>query len=75
MPAVWALFVVALVLGEFGPLWDLPQWLMDASPFVHSPRLPAVDSSTTGLLPLTTVAVVLVVTGLLGWRRRDLLAD
>lgn len=75
IPVVWAVFVAALVLGEFGPLWDLPQWLMDVSPFVHSPRLPAIDSSSAGLLPLTVVAAVFVVIGLLGWRRRDLQAD
>ena len=74
VPAVWAVFVVALVIGEFGPLWDLPQWLMDVSPFVHSPRLPAVDSSNAGLVPLVVVTVALVTAGLLGWRRRDLQA-
>ena len=72
VPLVWAVFVVALVLGEFGPLWDLPQWLMDLSPFVHSPRLPAPDSSSAGLMPLVVVSVALIGLGLLGWRRRDL---
>ncbi len=75
IPAVWAVFVAALVLGEFGALWDLPQWLMDVSPFVHSPRMPAIDSSSTGLLPLTVVAVVFIAIGLMGWRRRDLQAN
>jgi ABC-2 type transport system permease protein len=65
-------FVVAFVVGEFGPLWQAPQWLMDVSPFVHSPRMPAVDSTTTGLLPLTVVAALLVLAGFVGWRRRDL---
>ncbi|HQR80420.1 MAG TPA: ABC transporter permease [Actinomycetota bacterium] len=68
---VWGLFALALAIGEFGPLWDAPQWLMDLSPFVHSPRLPAPDSSLGGLLPLIVVSVVLTLAGLLGWRRRD----
>lgn len=71
VPGVWAVFVVALVLGELGPLWELPQWLMDISPFVHSPRLPAPDSTSAGLVPLTLVAAGLIIAGLLGWRRRD----
>lgn len=71
---IWALFVVAFVVGEFGPLWQAPQWLMDVSPFVHSPRLPAVDSSMNGVLPLTVVALLLVLCGFVGWRRRDLQA-
>jgi ABC-2 type transport system permease protein len=72
VPAIWGIFVVAFAVGEFGLLWSLPQWLMDASPFVHSPRLPAADATTGGLLPLTLVAVVLLAVGLVGWRRRDL---
>ena len=75
VPLVWAVFVAALVLGEFGPLWDLPQWLMDVSPFVHSPRLPAPDSSNGGLLPLVALSALLIAVGLVGWRRRDLHAD
>lgn len=71
-PLAWAAFVGALVLGEFAPLWDAPQWLMDLSPFVHSPRLPAADASLGALIPLAGVALVLLVIGLVGWRRRDL---
>lgn len=71
VPAAWGVFVAALALAEFGPLWDAPQWLMDMSPFVHSPRLPAADAATGGLLPLMLVALALLALGLLGWRRRD----
>ncbi len=72
VPFIWGLFVAAFAIGEFGPLWKAPQWLMDLSPFVHSPRLPAVDASMAGLVPLVVVAVVLLVVGFVGWRRRDL---
>ena len=41
-------------------------------PFVHSPRLPAVDATLSGLMPLTVVAAALVALGVVGWRRRDL---
>jgi putative exporter of polyketide antibiotics len=34
--------------------------------------MPAVDSTTTGVLPLTVVALLLILAGFLGWRRRDL---
>ncbi len=72
VPLAWGILVVALVIGEFGALWGLPQWVMDVSPFVHSPHLPGSSASSGGVLPLTVVAVVLVGAGLLGWRRRDL---
>lgn len=69
---VWALFLVAVVLAELGPLWNAPQWLIDVSPFVHSPMLPGADVSTTGAWPLLAVAVALAAVGLWRWRERDL---
>lgn len=69
---IWGLFALAVVIGELGPLWNAPQWVMDLSPFVHSPGLPSPDVSLVGLVPLTVVAAMALVVGLVGWRRRDL---
>lgn len=30
-PAVWALLVAFVAIGEFGALWSLPTWLLDVS--------------------------------------------
>lgn len=70
--AMWGVFAAAFVIGEFGLLWNAPQWLLNVSPFVHSPRLPAVDASAGGLIPLLLVSALLVGAGFVGWRRRDL---
>lgn len=70
--AAWGVLVAFIVLGEFGALWELPQWLLDASPFAHSPRLPGGDVSWSALASLVAIAVVLAVIGTVGWRRRDL---
>ena len=70
--AVWGLLAAFVVVGEFGPLWHLPEWVMDLSPLRHAPTLPV---SSDGLLPvllLLAAAVVISALGLLGWRRRDL---
>ncbi len=71
---VWGLYAAAIVLGEFGPLWQVPQWLMNLSPFVHSPTLPAPFPTgiAVPLVALTLVAVTLGSVGLAGWQRRDL---
>jgi ABC-2 type transport system permease protein len=76
MGVVWALYAAAIVLGEFGPLWQVPQWLMNLSPFVHSPTLPApfAVSVWVPLIALTVSGVALAGVGLAGWRRRDLAA-
>jgi ABC-2 type transport system permease protein len=72
--AVWALLALFVALGEFGVLWNAPQWLMDLSPFQHSPLLPVGSSAVTALTDLTLTAAVLAALGYLGWRHRDLTA-
>ncbi len=68
----WGLLVAFIVLGEFGSLWQLPQWALDVSPFAHSPRLPGGEVDPGQLALLTGVAAVLIAVGLVAWRRRDL---
>ena len=72
--AIWGLYVVFIALGEFGVLWNAPQWLMDLSPFQHSPTLPVGVSGIVALIALTTTAAALAALGYSGWRHRDLTA-
>ncbi len=72
VPAAWGLLVAFIVLGEFGALWDLPSWVLDLSPFAHSPTLPGQDVAWGSIVGLLAVAAFLTVLGLAGWRRRDL---
>lgn len=70
--AGWAALVLFLVLGQLGTILGLPQWMMDLSPFTHSPKLPGGELSATPLVMLTAVAAILVTIGLATFRRRDL---
>lgn len=70
--ATWGIYVALVAVGEFGQLWNVPQWLMDVSPFVHSPKMPVQSGHLGSLALLTAVATVLVAVGYVGWRRRDL---
>jgi ABC-2 type transport system permease protein len=72
--AVWGLLAAFVALGEFGVLWNAPQWLMDLSPFQHTPLLPVGSDGIVPLVALTAAAGVLAAAGYLGWRRRDLTA-
>jgi len=72
--AVWGLLAVFIALGEFGVLWNAPQWLMDLSPFQHTPLLPVGSDGIGALAALTATAAALAALGYLGWRRRDLTA-
>jgi ABC-2 type transport system permease protein len=70
--AGWAALAAFVVIGFIGPILGLSQWLMDVSPFTHTPKLPGTAFTATPLLWLTGVAAVGLVVGLTGLRRRDI---
>jgi ABC-2 type transport system permease protein len=71
VPIAWTAVVLSLVVGQFGALFDLPQWALNVSPFTHVPAVPAEELQWPPLLALTAVALVVGALGAIGWRRRD----
>jgi ABC-2 type transport system permease protein len=72
--AAWGVLLALVALGEFGVLWGAPEWLMDLSPFRHSPLLPVDSGAVPALVALVLAAAALAALGYAGWRRRDLAA-
>ncbi|MFW6203745.1 MAG: ABC transporter permease [Actinomycetota bacterium] len=70
--ATWAVLGFALIIGFFGPIMDLPQWVHNLSPFEHIARVPLEDLTWTPPLVLTALAAGLVALGLQLFRQRDL---
>ncbi|MFC9675270.1 ABC transporter permease [Streptomyces sp. NPDC056949] len=70
--AAWAVAGIALLIGWIGPAFELPQPVMNLSPFGHLPKLPGGEMQWTPVLTLLAIAAVLVAAGLTGLRRRDL---
>jgi ABC-2 type transport system permease protein len=68
----WAVLIGFLLLGEFGDLLDLPDWLVNLSPYTHLPALPGGSVQWLPLVVLTLVALALAAVGVAGLRRRDL---
>jgi len=68
----WVLVAYAGVIGYFGMILDIPDWLTNLSPFSHIPRLPVDEFRWAPLLILTAIAAGLIAAGLYGFRRRDL---
>jgi ABC-2 type transport system permease protein len=68
----WASLIACVVLAEAGALFGLSQWLVDASPFTHVPKLPGAAFAVTPVAWLTVLAAGLTAAGLAGFRRRDI---
>ncbi|MEV5974598.1 ABC transporter permease [Streptomyces sp. NPDC051921] len=68
----WGVAGVCLALGWIGPALDLPQAVLNLSPFGHLSKLPGQEAAWTPVLALTALAAALLVAGLAGLRRRDM---
>ena len=71
-PIAWAVLVATFLASEIGPLFDLPGWVRDLSPFTHIPPLPGGEITVGPILALVAVAAGLMAVGLLALRRRDI---
>jgi ABC-2 type transport system permease protein len=68
----WALLALFVVVGEFGPLFNLPQPVIDVSPFVHAVVLPGSSIVALPLVVLLAIAAALMVLAQTMFRRRDI---
>lgn len=68
----WSVASLSLAIALYGPVLQLPQAVLDVSPFSHVPKLPTAPLTTTPLVWLTGIALVALVAGLVGFRRRDI---
>lgn len=73
-PVSWGLLVMCLIFGQLGQLLQLPQWMLDLSPFTH---VSAPSIGEIGMIPviaLVAVAIAFTGIGFFGFGRRDLAA-
>ncbi|CAM5711510.1 ABC transporter permease [Streptomyces aurantiogriseus] len=71
-PAAWGAAGAVLLIGWIGPALDVPQTVLDISPFGHLPKLPGGEMEWGPVLVLVALAAVLVTGGLAALRRRDM---
>jgi len=67
----WSALAASLVVGQLGAMLDLPQSVLNISPFTHVPAIPAESFSAAPVLILLGVAAALTAVGMLAFRRRD----
>jgi len=68
----WAGVAVSMLLLQLGAVLDLPQYVMNVSPFTHVPSAPAADVTVTPLAALLAAALALAAAGFVSFQRRDL---
>lgn len=68
----WASLATSLIIFQLGALLKLPQWLLNISPFLHTPTAPIVDVRWQPLFYLSLVALGLGLAGFMLFRRRDI---
>jgi ABC-2 type transport system permease protein len=69
--ATWAALVACFTVGLLADVLDLPGWVLDISPFEHTPQVPAAGFDLVPVVVLTVIAAGLTAAGLAGLRRRD----
>ncbi|WP_448002630.1 ABC transporter permease [Agromyces bauzanensis] len=72
VPLAWAVFGSAFLIGFFGPIFDVPDAVVQASPYEHIGEYPSEELSVAAMLVLTAIAAGITVVALAGFRRRDL---
>ncbi|MFE5670042.1 ABC transporter permease [Agromyces sp. NPDC056523] len=72
IPVGWTAVGLAAILGTWGPILQLPEWLINLSPFAHSPVPSGGETDWTG--GFWMLAIALAAGGLAVWsmRRREL---
>ncbi|MFE9650345.1 hypothetical protein ACFYO0_40855 [Streptomyces sp. NPDC006365] len=72
-PVSWAVLLASILLGPlFGPDLGLLRWVLDLSPFTHTPKAPAAEITAAPVAALIAAFITLAVAGLATAHRRGL---
>jgi ABC-2 type transport system permease protein len=72
VPGAWTAVGLVVAIALFGQVLQVSHWVLDISPFTHTPRLPGGTVTAAPIGWLCLVAVAFGVLGLSGFRRRDI---
>ncbi|MFY1618803.1 ABC transporter permease [Micromonospora sp. WMMD736] len=70
--AAWAVLAGCLLLGQIGAVLKLSQWVLDLSPFTHTPQILSDNWTATPLLTLTALAALLLAVALKTFQTRNI---
>ncbi|WP_395244537.1 ABC transporter permease [Agromyces sp. MMS24-K17] len=72
IPVGWTAVGLGAILGTWGPILGFPEWLVDLSPFAHSPVPSGGDTDWTGGLWMLVIALAAGGVAVWSMRRREL---
>lgn len=68
----WGVLVAFIAVYLLGSLANSPQWLLDLTPFSHTPHVGSGPFVVTPLVWLSAIDIVVIALGVMAFRRRDL---
>lgn len=69
---IWLYLLYSFVVVYLGGLLQFPEWMRNLSPYGHIPQLPVEEINFITISLLVVIAVVLVITGFIGYAKRDI---
>lgn len=69
---IWLYFFYSFIVLYLGALFQFDEWVALLTPYGHVPSVPIDDVTFFPLFVLSLVAVVLMIVGFVGFRRRDI---
>lgn len=72
IPIGWTTVGIAAILGTWGPILQIPEWLVDLSPFAHSPVPSGGEADWTGGFWMLGIGLAAAATAVWSMRRREL---
>ncbi|MDR2977405.1 MAG: ABC transporter permease [Streptococcaceae bacterium] len=70
---IYAYIAFLLFMSYLGGMLDLPDWLMKLSVYDYIPKIPLKAMEWPPVVGISSLAIVLIVIGFVGYRRRDLI--
>jgi len=70
---VWSFLALCFFVVYIGKILQLPDWLIEATPFGSIPKIPIEDFNIVPLIILTIISIIMFVFSFVGYRKRDLI--
>ena len=71
----WSILAGCVLIVQLGSILGLPNWIVNLSPFSHTPSVPAGSITYAPLIIMTLVGLGLMVIAVFWFRQRDLITE